>query len=260
MPFPSSRSATCAAPRRPAFTLIELLVVIAIIAILAAILFPVFAQAREKARQTACLSNQKQIGTGLMMYNQDYDETFPVRYGANDPTDGHQWTWKDMLAPYIKNKDVFRCPSNPSAKLFDSKGVFPGGYSMYLPDGPLALIAPGTAYPQPLAGVDQPASALVIVESSYKYPDVGPYLAYKEPASVDANITPGPSSWNSGHSKQKFNIVYLDGHSKYLALKDTCNETSSLNEWRFNKADADAKGYAWFYTLLTNLQSYPSND
>jgi prepilin-type N-terminal cleavage/methylation domain-containing protein len=63
--------------RRSAFTLIELLVVIAIIAILAAILFPVFAQAREKARQAACLSNLKQIGTGVMMYVQDYDETFP---------------------------------------------------------------------------------------------------------------------------------------------------------------------------------------
>ena len=63
---------------KKAFTLIELLVVIAIIAILAAILFPVFAQAREKARQTSCLSNLKQIGLGLMMYTQDYDETYPM--------------------------------------------------------------------------------------------------------------------------------------------------------------------------------------
>src|SRR6478672_6965972 len=67
--------------RHDGFTLIELLVVIAIIAILAAILFPVFAQAREKARQTSCLSNQKQIGTGIMMYVQDYDEKYPLAYG-----------------------------------------------------------------------------------------------------------------------------------------------------------------------------------
>ncbi|GAB4454974.1 MAG: hypothetical protein OHK0029_10350 [Armatimonadaceae bacterium] len=89
-----------------AFTLIELLVVIAIIAILAAILFPVFAQAREKARQTACLSNMKQIGLGILMYVQDYDNRLPT------------YTWPESymvgarLEPYIKNDDIFRCPSS----------------------------------------------------------------------------------------------------------------------------------------------------
>lgn len=81
------------------FTLIELLVVIAIIAILAAILFPVFAQAREKARSIACLSNTKQIGTGAMMYVQDYDETFPIAWGAG-PSAG---TWFEQIDPYIKS-------------------------------------------------------------------------------------------------------------------------------------------------------------
>src|SRR5437016_13930229 len=75
-------------PRRTGFTLIELLVVIAIIAILAAILFPVFAQARDKARQAACLSNLKQVGTALMMYGQDYDERMPVTCSW-----GRGWTW-----------------------------------------------------------------------------------------------------------------------------------------------------------------------
>jgi prepilin-type N-terminal cleavage/methylation domain-containing protein/prepilin-type processing-associated H-X9-DG protein len=111
--------------RQPSgFTLIELLVVIAIIAILAAILFPVFAQAREKARQTACLSNMKQIGTGLMMYSQDYDETLAgndisvegINYdlGFMQPNIGAIYTkrnWARDTQPYIKNLQVLVCPN-----------------------------------------------------------------------------------------------------------------------------------------------------
>jgi len=101
--------------RRRGFTLIELLVVIAIIAILAAILFPVFAQARESARSTACLSNMKQLGLSLRMYGQDYDETYPnIRLWSPDSGDLNKGLiWKNVVQPYIKNKDLFRCPSNP---------------------------------------------------------------------------------------------------------------------------------------------------
>ena len=90
------------------FTLIELLVVIAIIAILAAILFPVFAQAREKARQSSCASNLKQLSLAVIQYNQDYDETFPI--GNNQNWDK---PWVRSVQPYVKSLAVFRCPNDP---------------------------------------------------------------------------------------------------------------------------------------------------
>jgi prepilin-type N-terminal cleavage/methylation domain-containing protein len=102
--------------RRRAFTLIELLVVIAIIAILAAILFPVFAQARAQARKTTCISNVKQLGTACMMYAQDYDETFPMLFaqapaGTPDAL-GLTFTWHNLCQPYIKNWGLTICPDN----------------------------------------------------------------------------------------------------------------------------------------------------
>jgi len=99
--------------RKNAFTLIELLVVIAIIAILAAILFPVFAQAREKARATACLSNLKQIGLGYTQYEQDYDETVPCGL----TTWGRGVGWAGQIYPYIKSKQTFMCPDDTTKPL-----------------------------------------------------------------------------------------------------------------------------------------------
>jgi prepilin-type N-terminal cleavage/methylation domain-containing protein/prepilin-type processing-associated H-X9-DG protein len=95
--------------RKRAFTLIELLVVIAIIAILAAILFPVFAQARDKARQTSCLSNMKQLGVAILGYSQDYEESFPV---GTDVANFVNLGWPLRIQPYVKSLGVFVCPSD----------------------------------------------------------------------------------------------------------------------------------------------------
>jgi prepilin-type N-terminal cleavage/methylation domain-containing protein len=125
--------------RRKGFTLIELLVVIAIIAILAAILFPVFAQAREKARQTTCTSNTKQSALAFMMYINDYDETFPLGFGFYNnqwyweyfhdapynwriPEPGPAWTvyqvhWSNSIQPYAKNYGLYECPSCPPRRV-----------------------------------------------------------------------------------------------------------------------------------------------
>lgn len=99
--------------RTEGFTLIELLVVIAIIAILAAILFPVFARARENARKSTCASNLKQIGLGLMMYVQDYDQMYCGRM-RGDASGTTRVTWPHLLQPYVKNTKIFVCPSQPN--------------------------------------------------------------------------------------------------------------------------------------------------
>jgi len=107
--------------RSKGFTLIELLVVIAIIAILAAILFPVFAQAREKARAITCESNLKQIGLAILQYTQDYDESFPFGQSFNTPwpNNTYRWSATAVLQPYIKSYGTYLCPDDDFSH-FDS--------------------------------------------------------------------------------------------------------------------------------------------
>jgi len=113
--------------RRKGFTLIELLVVIAIIAILAAILFPVFAQAREKARQTQCVSNTRQIMTAIRMYMEDYDQQSMYHWYNRHPSlTGVFMSWMEMLNPYIKNADIFLCPSAPKERTAYTTGCTSG--------------------------------------------------------------------------------------------------------------------------------------
>ncbi len=121
---------------RRGFTLIELLVVIAIIAILAAILFPVFARAREKARQASCQSNLKQIGIAAAMYSQDYDEICVYTHAEVDGADGFSGTdysWRVSLLPYIRNVQIFQCASYRPGNRFDGSNPdvgLNGGYAM----------------------------------------------------------------------------------------------------------------------------------
>ena len=149
---------------RRGFTLIELLVVIAIIAILAAILFPVFARAREKARQASCLSNLKQIGLGVMMYTQDYDETYPRWYSdmgaGNIPTDplgsswpaGGRYSWQNQIYPYMKNAQIWTCPSNTANNLWNQYFMHQAhlgeqwGISMAAVTRPSEIIMTGDGY------------------------------------------------------------------------------------------------------------------
>jgi prepilin-type N-terminal cleavage/methylation domain-containing protein/prepilin-type processing-associated H-X9-DG protein len=168
--------------KRSGFTLIELLVVIAIIAILAAILFPVFAQAREKARAISCLSNVKEIGLGMLMYVQDYDEKYPMdQYSepdATQPAGFNRTTWADMIFPYIKNGElhmdnnhvmiqgkggIWHCPSFPSDQDFNYGvpfQVFPDGAEPWnnftLPSNWQGVTA--------LAAIDAPADRISMLE------------------------------------------------------------------------------------------------
>ncbi len=175
--------------RRAGFTLIELLVVIAIIAILAAILFPVFAQAREKARQTSCLSNCKQLVTSTLMYIQDYDEMFPLAYGWNagawygsggattwgpfvgdTPADWRSTSaaaqnvygayWGNSIQPYVKNQQVGVCPS--ATTLLDLGAV--AGASGTNKPGTLTLTYNGLLMSYPQAGILVPAQLPLLHE------------------------------------------------------------------------------------------------
>jgi len=178
-----------------AFTLIELLVVIAIIAILAAILFPVFAQAREAARTSSCLSNTKQISLGVLQYIQDYDERHPIFvYDYNGPKPDSPWGgwkqnhvgWSNGILPYIKNAQVFKCPSsgdvwadtNPGSD--DSNHTGASNYAINCRltgrDDNLGP-AVGNTYPNAkLAQIRFPASTIMLVET-WDFSDEHPYVA-----------------------------------------------------------------------------------
>jgi prepilin-type N-terminal cleavage/methylation domain-containing protein/prepilin-type processing-associated H-X9-DG protein len=202
--------------RRAAFTLIELLVVIAIIAILAAILFPVFAQAREKARQAACLSNLKQVGLGLQMYSQDYDETLPpanhVHDFGNPAVLARFPNFLGSLAPYTKNKAIFACPSAVINLPYAPNVMPPNAFS------DTNLLGNGVVLGRTLAVVDRPAEIIYCQELNWRINE-----AQVRPIATDSTRR-AYTAWHytspigEGYSNLHMeggNFVFADGHAKY---------------------------------------------
>ncbi|MBU0611205.1 MAG: DUF1559 domain-containing protein [Armatimonadetes bacterium] len=208
---------------RRGFTLIELLVVIAIIAILAAILFPVFARAREKARQTTCLSNMKQLGMAVNMYAQDYDELLPTEDYAyvgdgNDPGDG---SWRGVIMPYCKNSQLFFCPSKkPAAPLFDGRYNDDGlnaGYAIN--DCHQDSGAPTPPEGQSLGMCEDAASVIFLVESDGNEDDIGL-------TNLNTHEVPTVSSLQRHNGGS--NYAFVDGHAKWLKPTAVCTGSDCL--------------------------------
>lgn len=211
------------------FTLIELLVVISIISILAAILFPVFARARENARKTACLSNAKQIGMGLMMYAQDYDEKLPLYYF----TGGVSYAWHHPVVPYIKSEQVFICPSASPAEVWwcgpthiRSSGSGSFGYNWYL----------GEATAISLASVQVPAQTIAIAEIT-QFMDTSVFYVPTQWAAAKTKLCGSGTTRGDQAAFRHFdgnNSIFMDGHVKWMkksALADFNRDGAIDNGW-----------------------------
>lgn len=229
--------------RRAGFTLIELLVVIAIIAILAAILFPVFAQAREAARKTECLSNARQIGLATMMYAQDYDETYPS---------SHWGIFYVLVKPYSKQKQLWRCPSRSG--VFTVRPCFWTGDGGNCGSTELERVVTGWAVnsdvtggwdntpPRSLAGADTPADQILLAENDVappgeaalnQAPNTFPWTGQIDLSpSRTAEMAQFSSRWTTVQPRHAFgrlaphhadglNLVYADGHVRWLKQPPT---------------------------------------
>jgi len=207
-----------------AFTLIELLVVIAIIAILAAILFPVFAQARESARLTSCLSNMKQQTLAWGMYAQDYDEVFPLSRSVAAGAPGYEKasgcdcdgncnlnvTWMEEVQPYIKNYDMFKCPSNPN----NNGTTEDKDKKQKISYGTNGVVMWGWA-PLRAASLNRPAETVELLETTWACADLGDWVARIN--------TPPACQWGQGFNTHRgknglMNWAFFDGHAKTYKL------------------------------------------
>jgi len=190
--------------RKQGFTLIELLVVIAIISILAAILFPVFARARENARRTSCMNNSKQIGLGFMMYVQDYDERYPT-YASTMPitypngTAGSTALWTHKIYPYLKNTQIFTCPS--------SGATYNGGYYWTAGGGDTVAYGYNFLFGRSgvivsLSSIQRAAETLLVADAAASYV-IAPNTSIGSGSNVPV-----------ARHLETLNITYADGHAK----------------------------------------------
>jgi prepilin-type N-terminal cleavage/methylation domain-containing protein len=236
------------------FTLIELLVVIAIIAILAAILFPVFAQAREQARSISCLSNMKQVGLATLLYIQDYDETFPMNlYFGYSPWPCVDSAWSVIL-PYQKNSQVFACPSNPTAMDFPAvmsaigmpqvcTSSPPLLFISYMPNfslvdwgDPNNVFGPNNGRPvKTMAEVQYPVDTSMWADSSGTLPDQC-FNLMDEPVQARHHNT--------------LNSTYVDGHAKNVKAKPWLDASGN---WR---GGHQPDGKPINYYLITDAGPY----
>ncbi|MES2459380.1 MAG: DUF1559 domain-containing protein [Armatimonadota bacterium] len=259
---------------RRGFTLIELLVVIAIIAILAAILFPVFAQAREKARQIACLSNTKQLALGVMQYSQDYDETLPV-VGNNNQCRG-RWHWQ--IFPYVKTTQVYTCP-NVSSNQWSSTANFavPGGctsppagyndrsgygWNYALGYDSVRFPSNGPASGFALSAIGKPADTIIIGDTGFDHPGAVPATtesnasvgwtmlpadprnattAFKQPGLYPQfrhNMTASKAAVGGFQlpTAGRANFCFLDGHAKSLDI-GTAMQTAAAEDGNTLRAE-----------------------
>ena len=241
------------ASSKRAFSLIELLFIIAIISLLAALLFPVFARARENARATVCLSDTKQIGMAFALYQQDYDDVFPMdRFpdeahplegcanspGVPYPLSGLEETqinWRRVVFPYIKNNQVYACPSNRYANYSPNSTIVPGDQTNhYYPKSeylPLSYALNGAffheavppcwygetlARPRFLAEIENTSTLMLLNESRLPYPDLGSWaLSWSGPE-------PGSGAFQQHNGLCHF--LFVDQHVKSIPLARTCTD------------------------------------